>query len=76
MAADDAVQALLHTVGHTEPLDAEIIEYIEAVVAEPDPETTLEVLIGVLADCVGSFAVLSEEQQAALVLKLLDDVSD
>lgn len=73
--ASAAVQTLLSSVGHQEPLDAEIMDYICSVVEDPDPESTLDVLTSVLAEYVGAFASLGCDQQAQLVLQLLEDVS-
>jgi len=73
-AAAAAVAALLSAVRHNEPLDHEIMEYICSIVEDPDPESSLDVLVGVLSECVEPFAACSSEQQAQLVLQLLDDV--
>jgi hypothetical protein len=45
------------------------------VVEDPNPESSLDLLISVLSECVGAFGALDGEQQAQLVLQLLDDVS-
>lgn len=58
-----------------QPLDAEIMDYICSVVEDPDPESSLDVLINVLSECVGAFASLCCDRQAQLVLQLLEDVS-
>jgi hypothetical protein len=73
--ASAAVQTLLSSVGHLQPLDAEIMEYICSVVEDPDPESSLDLLISVLSECVGAFASLCCERQAQLILQLLEDVS-
>lgn len=73
-AAEAGLQALLQTVGHSEPLDSDIHEYICSVVVDPD-ETSLDLLVSVLSECIGAFGALDSEQQAQLVLQLLDDVS-
>lgn len=73
--AADAVQALLEAVGHSEALDNDIHDYICSVIEDSDPESSLDLLISVLSECVGAFGALGNEQQAQLVLQLLDDVS-
>jgi hypothetical protein len=51
------------------------MDYICSVVEDPDPESSLDVLISVLSECVGAFAGLCCDRQAQLVLQLLEDVS-
>jgi hypothetical protein len=75
MAAEDAVQLLLGSVGHAGQLDAELMEYMSSILEDPDPESCLEVLIELLAGAVPCFSSRSSEQQTQLVLQLLDDVS-
>jgi hypothetical protein len=73
MASSAAVEAMLLVVGHTGSLDAEIMEYICSVLDDPD-EGSFELLLSVLGEYVSSFAVLTSDRQAELVLQLLDDV--
>ena len=51
------------------------MDYICSIIDDPEPESSLDVLISVLGDFVRAFAALDSEQQAQLVLELLDDVS-
>ncbi|KAF8073084.1 hypothetical protein HT031_000745 [Scenedesmus sp. PABB004] len=73
MAAADAVQRLLSAVGAPGALDADVRDYVLAVLEEPDDEACLEVLTEVIASSVPAFARLSREQQTAAVLRLLED---
>jgi hypothetical protein len=75
MAAEQALQALLGSLGHTGQLDAELMEYISSILEDPDPEGYLDVLIELLAGAVPCFNSKSSDQQTQLVLQLLDDVS-
>lgn len=76
MAAAVAVAALLRSIGHVDPLEPEILDYICSVLDDPDPDSSaVDVLISVLGECVSTFGALDSEQQAELVLQLLDDVS-
>lgn len=74
-AACAAVQAVLDSVNHTSALDEEIMQYVCSIIEDPDPETSLDLLVGVLSEFAPGFAALpSEEDKAQLVLQLLDSV--
>lgn len=73
-AAEAAIQELLSSLGDASvALDAEVLEYLVAIVEDPDPESSLELISSVLAECVDAFAALDTNRQTQLVL--LDDVS-
>lgn len=70
---DAALDALLSSVGASEdPLDPDIRQYILSIAEDPDPESSLDVLVSLLAEMVAPFAALSSDSQAELVLQMLD----
>lgn len=73
--AADAVNALLASLGHNTELDAEVMDYLVSVAEDPDPESSLDLLISVLTEYLPAFAALDSDNQTQLVLQLLDDVS-
>lgn len=74
-AAEAAIQKLLSSLGDAAVavIDTEVLAYLVSVVEDPDPESSLELISSVLAECVGAFAALDAEHQTELVLQLLDD---
>jgi hypothetical protein len=75
-AAEAAIQELLSSLGDAAAadIDTEVLAYLVSVVEDPDPESSLELISSVLAECVGAFAALDPERQTQLVLQLLDNV--
>jgi hypothetical protein len=70
-----ALYAWLQDLGCTSTeLDPEITAYICSILEEPDPETSLDILLELLTSSLSVLSRFSHEQQTQAVLKLLHAV--